>query len=174
MKIRASIHLGEKSSTIQLFPVLQETNEHLILKLTAAVFFHQQEPIVVTSPQQHSALAGQDFAPDLMAVDLTNQVTLWLECGKTTLHKLDKVSKRFRTARIVMITALPREGEQMAETLRGAGIDRVEVWSFRYGEFDRWRSLIQEQNDIIGEATETSMNLVINGQVFMTELKRVR
>jgi len=168
------LHLDGKSYSLPLFPVLQETDDHLTLKLASFIFFHVKEPLVVTSPQQHSALVGQDFAPDLMTADLTNQVTLWIQCGKTTLHKLDKVTKRFRDARIWMLMAQPNEAKEMAKSLESEGNTRIEVWCFTYGEFQRWRSLVQEQNDIIGEATETSMNLVINSEMFMTELERVR
>ena len=174
VKIRSSIHLGDRSFSLPLTPILEETDEHLCLKLAAAVFFHALEPVVISSPQQHPALAGQDFAPDLLAVDLTQQVTLWVECAKTTLHKLDKATKRFRGARIVMLMARPHEAKQMAESLESEGNDRIQVWAFPYGEFDRWKSLVREQNDIIGEATETSMNLVINNEMFMTELQRIR
>ena len=159
---------------MSLYPILQETSDHLLLKLAAFIFFHAQEPLVISSPQQHLALAGQDFAPDLMQVDDTHQVTLWIECGKTTLHKLDKVTKRFRSARILMLLALPHEARQMAESLEAEGNTRIEVWSFRQGEFSRWKSLVREQNDVIGEASETSMNFVINNEMFMTELERVR
>src|SRR5438876_1924613 len=103
MKIRSTLHLDGKVFPLQLFPVLQETDDHLMLKLASFIFFHEKEPVVIASSQQHAALAGQDFAPDLMTVDLTNQVTLWIQCGKTTLHKLDKVTKRFREARIWML-----------------------------------------------------------------------
>ena len=144
-----------------------------MLKLAAGLFFHEWEPVVVSSPQQHPALAGQDFAPDLLAVDLTQRVTLWVECAKTTLHKLDKAVKRFRDARIFMLMAHPLEAKQMAKSLEGEGHKRIEVWSFQQGEFARWKGLVQEKNDIIGEATETSMNLVINNEMFMTELQRV-
>lgn len=174
MKIRSSIHLGGRSFSLPLTPILEETDEHLCLKLAAAVFYHAWEPLVISSPQQHPALAGQDFAPDLMAADLSNRVTLWIECAKTTLHKLEKATKRFRDARIVMLMARPNEAKPMAESLENEGHSRIEVWSFPYGEFDRWKALVQEQNDIIGEATETSMNLVINNEMFMTELERVR
>ena len=174
MKIRSSIHLGDHSFSLHLSPILEETDEHLHLKLAAGVFFHQWQPVVISSPQQHSALAGQDFAPDLLAVDLTQQITLWIECAKTTLHKLDKVTKRFREARIVMLMARPNEAKQMAESLKSQGNDRIEVWSFPYGDFDRWKGLVQEHNDIIGEATGTSMNLVINNEMFMTELTRIQ
>ena len=161
-----------KNAAAALVPVLEETNDHLMLKLAAFVFFHAQEPIVITSPQQHPALAGQDFAPDFMTADDTNRVTLWIQCGKTTLHKLGKATNRFRDARIWMLMAQPHEAKAMAQSLDSEGNDRIEVWSFQYGEFDRWRKFVKEQNDIIGEANETSMNLVINNEMFMTELTR--
>src|SRR5438552_5659544 len=103
-----------------------------MLKLASFIFFHTREPLVINSPQQHDALIGQDFAPDLMTADDTNQVTLWIQCGKTTLHKLDKVTKRFRDARIWMLMASPNEAKQMAESLEKEGNTRIEVWSFGY------------------------------------------
>ena len=126
MKIRASIHLGEESVNLQFIPILQETDDHLVLKLAASLFFHADRPVVVTSPQQHPCLMGQDFWPDLLALNIAGEATLWIECGKTTSHKLEKVSKRFRDTRIVMLTEQPREGKQMLETMRTAGIERIE------------------------------------------------
>src|SRR5689334_8153875 len=111
--------------SLQLHPILQETDDHLRLKLAACVLFHRVEPLVISSPQQHDALAGQDFAPDLMTVDDTHQVTLWIECGKTTLHKLDKSAKRFRAARMVMLMARPHEARQMAESVADLNHDRI-------------------------------------------------
>src|SRR5258708_37054861 len=98
MKVRSPLHLDGKSYALSLFPVLQETDDHLLLKLASFIFFHAQEPTVITSAQQHAALIGQDYAPDLMTADLTNQVTLWIQCGKTTFNKLNKITKRFRDA----------------------------------------------------------------------------
>jgi len=173
MKLRSSLYLNEQERPLQLFSVLNETADHLVLKLAACIFFFDQEPLLTTSPE-HPALQGQEFYPDLLKSDPANEVTLWVECGKTTLHKLGKASKRYRRARVVILTALPHEGKQMAEALDKEGLSRVEVWSFQEGEWPRWRALVREQNDIIGETTESSMNLVINGQSFMTELQRVR
>ena len=73
-----------------------------------------------------------------------------------------------------MVMAEPLEAKQMAEKLEADDNDRIEVWSFQAGEFARWRRVVAEQNDIIGEATESSMNLVINAEMFMTDLVRVR
>ncbi len=172
MKIRSTLFLNGQSSTLNLFSTLQETQDHLLLKLAAFIFFSDLLPTVETGAA-HPALSGQDFWPDLMTVDLTGQVGLWMECGKTTLHKLEKVSKRFRQARLIVLTAEPHQAKQQAEEVEREELKGIQVWSFAYGEFARWKSLAKERNDIIGEANETSMNLVLNDQTYMTELERI-
>lgn len=171
MKIRGSIHLGGHSRSLVLFPLPGESLDRLFLKLAACVFFFEKEPIVDSGPK-HPALLGQDYTPDLLVTDEAGGVGLWIECGKTTLNKLGKISRRFHQARILMLIGEPHEARQMSEGLKAEEIGRVEVWGFAPGEFSRWKHLVAEQNEIIGEATETSMNLVINEQTFMTDLER--
>lgn len=173
MKIRARVYINGQSRQWVLFPVLSETAEHVVLKLAAALFFSGAAP-VVSPGAQHPALRDQEYTPDLMGLNAAGELVLWVECGKTTPHKLTKVSKRFRQARVIVLTALPREGRQMTETLDAEAIERVQVWSFREGEFARWSALVGEANEVIGEASETSLNLVINDQTFLTELEKIR
>jgi uncharacterized protein YaeQ len=172
MTIRASIVLGEHTQQLTLFPVLQETDEHVALKLAAYVLFHALQPSFETS-LKHPALEGQDYVPDLMAFDLQNRITLWMECGKTTVNKLSKVRKRYRAARVIVLTTQPREGGQQREELEREGLAGVEIWAFPEGAFRRWQGLIRESNDIIGEAAENSLNLVVNNDVFVTDLQRI-
>jgi len=172
MKIRSTVTLGEHSFQSLLVPVMQETDDHLILKLAAQVLFHPSEPI--PSPSlQHPALQGQDFVPDLMHVNDHNEITLWIECGKTTPHKIEKVSKRYRQARLVMLTENPREAQQMLKDVREESWNRLECLAFPEGEFSRLRESVSENNQIIGEATETELNLVINDQLFVCDLQKI-
>lgn len=171
MRIRAALHLNNREDTVQLYQGLQETEDHQALKLAAAVFFFDHEPSIVTGAV-HGALAGQDYWPDLMKADLTHQVLLWVECGKTTPHKLEKITRRFRSARVVVLTATPQHARQQMEEARAAGLRGVEAWSFKQGEFKRWRSLIKEKTEVIGEADEQSMHIVINDELFETQLER--
>ena len=173
MKIRASLHLDGKSTSLLIYPVMSETSDHLLLKLAAAILLHRLEPILSPSAQ-HPALRDQDFLPDLMQVNDENEVTLWVECGKTTTHKIEKVCKRFRSARILMLTPQPREGQQMAANLLNENWNRLEVLSFGEGEYARWSRLIRETTDVIGEADERSMNLVVNNEVFVTDFVKIR
>jgi hypothetical protein len=173
MKIRASLYLNGQEKQLVLFPVMQETTDHLLLKLAAAILFDR--PDLILSPTlQHPALREQEFIPDLLHVNDQNEVTLWLECGKTTLHKMEKVAKRYRDARLVMLTDNPIEGRQIAENLPSEKWNRWEILSFQHGEFVRWRASVKESNDVMGEADERSMNLVVNEDVYVTELEKIR
>jgi len=173
MKIRALLHFTEKSSAVLLTPIQQETADHLLLKLAASILFHNQEPIVAPS-SQHPALREQDFLPDLFHVNDRNEVTLWIECDKTTVHKMEKVAKRYRDARLVMLMMQPLEAKQMAANVPDEKWNRWEIYAFALGAFDRWRQIIRESNDVMGEADERSMNLVVNEDVYVTDLEKIR
>jgi uncharacterized protein YaeQ len=171
MTVRARIHLNGRDATVTLYQGLQESADHLFLKLAAALFFFDRQASVqmgATDP----ALQGQEYFPDFMATDVAGAVTLWIECGKTTVHKLQKVSKRFRDARILVLTAQPQQALQQAQDAASEGLRNVEAWSFPRGAFGQWMRLAGEQNDIIGEANETSLNVVINGGSFVVDLER--
>jgi uncharacterized protein YaeQ len=172
VKIRAALHLDGQTTNLLVYPGLNETTDHQLLKLAAAVLFHRLEPMLSPS-SQHPALRDQDFLPDLMKVNDENEVTLWLECGKTTIHKIEKVSKRFRGARMVMLTTQAREARQMAEEIGDENWNRLELLAFPEGEFNRWRQLITENVDLIGEADERHLNLVVNEDMYVVDLEKI-
>jgi uncharacterized protein YaeQ len=171
MTVRARLHLNGREATLTLYQGLQESVEHLFLKLAAYVFFFDRNVAFQTGATE-PVLQGQEYFPDFMATDLTGAVALWIECGKTTVHKLQKVSRRFRDARVIVLTAQPQQALQQAQDAVSEGLRNVEAWSFPRGTFARWARVAGEQNDIIGEANETSLNLVINGESFVVDLER--
>ncbi|HVO33575.1 MAG TPA: YaeQ family protein [Elusimicrobiota bacterium] len=171
MIVRSVLHINGQTKAQNLYAALQETFDHLLLKLAASLFYFDLQPSI-ESGATHAALQGQEYWPDVMSTDEAGQVRLWVECGKTTLHKLAKVSKRYRDARIVVLTAEPHQARQQAEGIIAEGLSGIEVWSFAEGEFDRWRRLAGEKNEIIGEATPTSLNLVLNDEAYVTDLQR--
>ncbi len=172
MTIRSTIHINGRTTSLNLYATLQETRDHLLLKLAATLFFFDQDPTIETGAT-HPALQGQDYWPDVMATDAGGQITLWIECGKTTLHKLEKISRRFRNARIIVLTPEPHQARQQAEGIAADNLRGIEIWSFGQGEFERWRQAASEKNDIIGEAKASSLNLVINNALYVTDLERV-
>lgn len=171
MKIRSDLYLNNHSQLLTFVQGPQDTKDRVLLRLAAALFYGGY-PLITDPSIQHPALWGQEYVPDFFVTNDTNDITLWIQCGKTTINKLEKISKRFHHARFVMLLGLPHEGQQMADTVSSSSVRQLEIWSFQKGEFERWRHLVTEKNDIIGESSESNLNLVINNDLFVTDLIR--
>jgi hypothetical protein len=177
LKIRCRAHLtGPVPDRVwHLTSVREETFDHLALKLAACLMFQSEDPVPEPSPK-HPALQDQDFRPNLMALDAAGYMRLWVDCGTVSLHKLEKVARRFQNARIIVIKKSPREAEKFREQVReetkqAAG--RTEVWAFPEGLFAEWRSRLGEDTHVVGEAHEKSLNVVVNDQPYVVDLVEI-
>lgn len=171
MRIRCRAHLSGADRLWHLVSVREETFDHLALKLAACLMLHDQDPVSEPSPR-HPALQGQDFRPDVMSLDVGGYIRLWLECGQVSLHKIEKVARRFPNARIVALKRTPREARQFRDFLREDAKQavRAEVWAFPEGRFAEWRNALGEDTQVVGEAGERSLNVVVNDHPFVVEL----
>jgi len=171
MKIRCDLHLGSESKKVILVPRSEEKLDHLALKLAGCAMFHDLNPIVEPSPS-HPSLSGFDIRPDLMALEDSGEIKIWIECGFVTLHKLNKLTRRFPHARIVVLKATLREAERLRKDLEGEVKHgkRVEIWTWPEGEFQKWLSALDEKTELFGEAQEKSINLVVNNTPFAVDL----
>lgn len=163
MKLRCDLHLNGGMRKLILVPSATETEEHLGLRLSAVLLFWAQEPVIDAS-LKHPSLAGQEFQPDLIAFDETGAVKLWVECGKTALHKLKKLTRRCPDARILVHKPSPQDAARFRKDL----IDRldrheaVEILAWPEGRFKDWLGALRESNEAYGESDERSLNLVLN------------
>lgn len=83
-----------------------ETLEHVLLKFLAwCIFYHPQLAI--------EKKIDDLFEPDLVLQGYDGTVHLWIECGKVSLHKLNKLTKRYPTARIYVLLAGERDARMM-------------------------------------------------------------
>lgn len=173
MKIRCDLHLNGAARKLLLVPGPNETGEHLALKLAAYLLFWDYRPIVEAS-SRHPALAGQEFKPDLMALDESGQVRLWVECGHVTLHKLQKLVRRLPYARIVVIKASEREALRLREDLkeRLGRQERIEVLGWPGAQFKDWLGSLREKTEIYGEGGGLMINAVVNERPLVAELKK--
>src|SRR3989344_8153466 len=114
MQIRCSIHMGRAAKKLVLVSQETETLEHMALKLAAFVFFFDQGPQVDIS-SKHPAISDQEFRPDLIALDEAGATKLWVECGNVATHKLDKLIRRNRNARLAASKGSVREGKNQRE-----------------------------------------------------------
>lgn len=163
MKIRCDLHLNGAHRRLVLVPQQAETLEHLALKLSGFLLFWDYAPLVELS-LKHPALAGQDFKPDLVALDGSGGISLWVECGKVALHKLDKMTRRYPSAKLVVLKATEAEARRLREDAREK-LDRqelLEIWAWRQADFEAWKGALRENTHVLGEASGRSLNLVIN------------
>lgn len=171
MKIRCDLHVNGGHRRLVLVPQEHETLEHIALKLTAYVLFWDWEPSIELS-LKHPALLGQEFKPDLVALDEAGGIRLWVECGKVALHKLDKLTRRYPSAKLVVLKASPEEGRRLREDVKDK-LDRhalLEIWCWSKADFAAWSSALRPDVFVGGEALGRSLNLVINDTPLAADL----
>ena len=171
MKLRCDLHVNGGARKLVLVPGIQETDEHLAMKLAAYLLFWDLEPIVEASAK-HPALASQEFIPDLMALDETGAIKLWVGCGKVTMHKMGKLSRRHPGARLVVMRASEREARRLRGDMEDK-VDRqasVEVLAWPQTSFKEWLQALQERTEVYGDAGGRTLNFVVNQRPFVAEL----
>ena len=173
MKIRGELHLNGREFKVILVARPEEKADHLAMKLAAVAMFMSSNPIVEPSAD-HPALQQADFRPDVMTLNDGGEIVLWIECGEVSVNKLDKVTRRFPSARIIVIKSRARQATQLRDMLsdirNGA---RIEIWTWPDGAFDQWLRAMQDKTEIFGEADEKSFNLVVNHEPYVTDLVSV-
>ncbi len=173
MKIRCDLHINGEERKLLLVPGINESIEHRALKLASYLLFWSENPIMDVS-LRNSALAGYDFLPDLMALDETGAIKLWVECGSTTMNKLNKLTRRLSQSRIVVMKETEHDANRLREELRRKleREARVEIWSWPDRLFREWVSALREKTEIYGESGGLLINVVVNEHPLVAELKR--
>ena len=146
----------------------------MALKLAAYLLFWDQDP-AVDPGANHPALLGQEFVPDLLAVNDAGEASVWVECGKTTVNKISKVTRRFRRARLVVFKATEREALQMREVLQGELEDKaglIDILAWPAGSFREWHGALADKVEVYGEAGGLSINLTVNEHPLALDFKR--
>lgn len=73
-----------------------ESTWHVSLKLLAYLIYRRRDPLVERP-------VGQRFKPDLVVLKDDGRVRLWIDCGETSIRKLERVVARNPIARVVII-----------------------------------------------------------------------
>jgi len=141
------------------------------MKLAAVAMFLPQSPIVDPSAD-HPALSDFDVRPDVLGVNMAGEIALWVECGETSTNKLDKVSRRLGQARIVVIKESMRQAKRQREVLNESVRQgqRIEIWTWKPGDFETWLKALGEKVEIFGDAHEKSFNLVVNQTPYAVDM----
>lgn len=171
MNVRCDLNINGGSRRALIAAKEEETPEHIALRLTAAIIFFNLEPALETGPSD-PAVADIGFLPDLMVADGEGGVAVWIECGNVAVNKLVKVARRIRSGRLVILKESVEAGRRLREVIKKevSKGEKVEVWAWPKEDFSRWTAAIAESNYIFGEASDASLNLVLNETVFDTQL----
>lgn len=173
MKLRCELMVNDGKRKLILVPYESELPDHLALRLAAVVLFWDDEPSAELS-LKNPALADEEYKPDCIALDDAGRVKLWVECGRTTPNKLDKVTKRYPDARIVVLTGTEHDAKRMRDIVDSklSRHDRVEILSFKTPDFKQWCGAMREDTYVLGEARGNSFNVVINDVPFAVDLEK--
>ncbi|MBL0348923.1 MAG: YaeQ family protein [Elusimicrobia bacterium] len=162
MILRCDLHLNGGHRKLILSPHADETLDHLALKLSAFLLLWAEEPLVAPSAK-HPALLGQEFRPDLLALDDRGEARLWIECGTVSMNKLSKVSRRFPYAQLIVVKESPEDGRRLRRDLEAESLRRAPaIWAWPKEAFRDWRNALGERTEAFGESGDRSLNLVIN------------
>jgi len=171
LKIRAYMQVNDQVRKLMLSAIENETAEHLGLKLAAFLLFWKEE-LVVDPSLKSTALSGQTFRPDLLGTNIEGSVGMWVECGNTSDHKLGKALRRWPDARIVILKENQRQALAQRDMLKAKvpKSDRIAVYYFPDGEFKNWMNCLSENAEVIGEANDAGLNLVVNENLFVVDM----
>ena len=172
MKIRCDLHINGGNRKLVLVQGPNEKISRLGLKLACYMLYWDEEPIVEAS-SDHPALYDTDFRPGLMALDITGAVSLWVECGSTTMNKLSKLTRKFPQARIVVMKETEREAMRLRKDMKNKveREDKVKILAWPGTQFADWMSCLQEKTEIFGEGGGLMLNFVVNEHPIVAEFK---
>ncbi len=120
-----------------------ESIEHVAMKLLAYVLFYHPGLEIERSLDRH-------YKPDLVRTDDRGEVVQWIECGSTTVRKLDRLTRSnpYATIKIVKATASAARiyQEQAEEVLRLP--ERVHYLGFEGGFVTAVGARLWKQNEV--------------------------
>ena len=87
--IQMSDNKRERTEKLIIGAFDNESGGHVALKLLAYIMFIEQRPHIDED-------AGWHFTPDLIARDDSGSITLWVDCGRLSIKKVDTIATKVR------------------------------------------------------------------------------
>jgi hypothetical protein len=171
MNVRCELNINGGTRRILLVAKEEETAGHVALRLSASILFFDLEP-ALEAGATHPAVVDTGFYPDLLVVNESGGVGVWIECGNVATNKLAKVARRLHGGRLVVIRESPEDGRRLREVVKKEiprGVD-IEIWAWPKEEFSKWTGALRESSHAVGEASSRSLNLVLNEVPFDVQL----
>ena len=138
-----------------------ESLRHVVMKLLGYLWFYHEELQIERSVDQH-------HKPDLVRVDEQGRPLQWVDCGQTSLRKLERISQRNRLTLIDIIKATPGElaSYRLQAMRRLSHPERVRYWSVQDDGVARLEAALHGRHAIIATLDQDMRELymLIDGQ----------
>ncbi len=139
-----------------------ESMRHVMMKLMSYIMFYQENLLIEAPADQH-------HKPDLVRFNLRNEPIQWIDCGQTSIQKLERISSRNRLTYIEIVKATMGELESYYKqaNARLANPERVRYWSFRDYFIEELGELLHGRHEITAtiSAGHTDAYLLIDDRI---------
>src|SRR5690348_10834142 len=136
-----------------------ESTWHVALKLLAYLIYHRRNPLVERP-------VGQRYKPDLVVVR-DGRVRLWIDCGETSLRKLERVVTANPAARVVIVKDTLRHLESYMKLADAALVDPARVIYLAFGDtlVDDLARALRQRNRIRFTMGPAGLQVELNGRL---------
>jgi uncharacterized protein YaeQ len=150
---------NEESRKLVLTRATEESEQHLAMKLVAYLLFFDRRLKVEAGVDQH-------YKPDLVRTD-GRDVTLWVDCGQISIHKLDKIATTNHAADIVVVKPTRRSAESHRRQAqkRVRRMERVSYVMFDDGFVDALAAAL---------STRTGLHATLEGEMLEMRVNETR
>lgn len=131
-----------------------ESMQHVAMKLLSfGLFYHPQLDV--------ERAVGQHYKPDLTRSDDRGHIVQWIECGSTSIRKLDRVTRDnpYAVVKIVKPTGRAARLYRERARLELRRPERVEYLGFEAGFVDRLASRLSSRHDVVFVVTADPMHI---------------
>lgn len=139
-----------------------ESLDHVVMKLLSYLLFYHEDLRIEASANQH-------YKPDLLRLGDHLQPVQWVDCGQTSIRKLDVISRRNHDTFIEIIKPTPGalQAYHLQAHPRLARAERVRFWSFDSGLVSRLCETLHGRHTLHATVTSgyESIFLLIDEQI---------
>lgn len=145
----------------------RESSRHVMMKLMSMLMFYHDDLVIEGTAHQH-------YKPDLVRLNAQMEPVQWIDCGHTSIKKLNRISQRNHETTIDIVKATSGEltmyKREADRQLRYP--ERVDYWSFERQFIRRLGERVQGRHTIVATVTGgmETMYLLVDGHAMHTPL----
>lgn len=138
-----------------------ESGGHVALKLLAYLIFIERRPHIDED-------AGWHFTPDLIARDDSGSITLWIDCGRVSMKKVDTIATKVRDSiDFFVFRKTQRDMQQFYQAIKDKikHLDNVKCISFDDGFIDDISANLDRTNNLECYIGDDMVTLTLNNSL---------